>query len=62
MDYLIFCVFLKSYFMVKAKIITLSDVMFIYVKEIFKTIIFLKLGSVMDINGSKFHVSLSRLW
>lgn len=30
------CVFLKSYFMVKAKIITLSDVMFIYVKEIFK--------------------------
>lgn len=44
------CVFLKSYFMVKAKIITLSDVMFICVKEIFKTIIFLKLGSV---NGYK---------
>ena len=32
-------VFLKSYFMVKAKIITPSDVMFIYVKEIFKTIL-----------------------
>ena len=35
-----FCVFLKSYFMVKTKIVTPSDVLFVYVKETFKTFIF----------------------
>lgn len=32
--------YFKSYFMVKAKIVTPSDVLCVYVKEIFKTFIF----------------------